>query len=143
MTAVKSMQCPSCGSHYTQSVKMAYSQAVRTGESGYTTISEFGRSLEPPAPRSTIGAPMGVAFGVACASMLLLPALHKVIPVTWFAGLSSLDAPVVVVSIVFGVVAWFRSVVSAFAHNASVHRGEMNKWARGVVCRRCGRRFRP
>ena len=121
---------------------MAYSQAIRTGESGYTTISEFGRSLEPPAPRSEIGVPTGVAFGVACASMMLLPTLQKVFPFAWLEGLSSFDPPVVVVSIVLGVIAWFRFAVSALVHNDSLHRGEMNKWARGVVCRRCGHRFK-
>ena len=141
MTAAKSMQCPRCRSHYTQSVEMAYAQAIRTGESGYTTISEFGRSLEPPAPRSEIGVPMGVAFGVACASMMLLPTLHKVAPFAWLEGLSPFDAPVVVVSLVLGVIAWFRSSVSALVHNDSVHRREMRKWEKGVVCRRCGKRF--
>lgn len=120
---------------------MAYSQAVRTGESGYTTISEFGRSLEPPAPRSEIGIPMGIALGVACTSMMFLPALHTAVPLAWLQGLSPFDTPVIGVSIVLGLLAGFRSAVSALAHNESVHRGEMRKWGRGVVCRRCGHRF--
>lgn len=136
------MQCPRCRSQYTQSVKIAYSQAIRTGESGYTTISEFGRSLEPPQARSEAGVPLGIAFGIACGSMLLLPAVHTVAPLPWLAGLSPFDTPVVVVSIVLGLLAGFWSGVSALVHNDSVHRGEMRKWERGVVCRRCGFKFR-
>ena len=68
MTFAKSMQCPRCYSRYTQSVEMAYSQSVRTGESGYTSISEFGRSLEPPEARSEVGYPLAVTLAVGIIS---------------------------------------------------------------------------
>ena len=121
---------------------MAYDQAIRTGESGYTTISEFGKSLKPPAPQSEIGVPLATAFGIACVSMILLPGLHMMIPLKWFESLSPFDTPVLVISVVLGLVAGFRSAVSALVHNDSVHRREMRKWERGVVCRRCGFKFR-
>ena len=137
-----SMQCPRCHSGYTQSVEVAYSQAVRTGETGHTTISEFGRSMEPPAPRNTIGGALAATFMVTVISMMSLPALAEFLGIGRFAALSTFDTPVVVTSLVVGLVAGFRSAVSAYIYNVSIHRGEMQHWGRGVICRRCGHRFR-
>ena len=141
MTFAGSMQCPRCRSGYTQSVKMAYSQSVRTGESGYTSISEFGRSLSPPAPRSTVGFPLALAFSVAFVSMMFIPVLGNLLPFAWLEGLGSLDKPVVIISIVLGIVAGLRSAASALIFNESIHRGVMRRWADEVICRRCGHRF--
>jgi DNA-directed RNA polymerase subunit RPC12/RpoP len=141
MTAAKSMQCPRCRSQYTQSVEMAYSQAIRTGESGYTTISEFGRSLEPPAPRSEVGYPLAVTLAVGLISMVSLPALGEQLPFEWSAGMTSFDVPVVIASVLLGLVAGVWSAASAMAYNMSVHSDEIDEWERGVVCRRCGHRF--
>lgn len=121
---------------------MAYSQAIRTGESGYTTISKFGRSLEPPAPRSEIGYPLALTLAVGIVSMASLPALGEQLPFEWFDGMTSFDAPVVVVSILLGLVAGVWSAASAMAYNMTIHSDEMDDWGRGVVCRRCGKRFR-
>ena len=140
MTAAKSMQCPRCRSHYTQSVDMAYSQAIRTGESGYTTISEFGRSLEPPAPRSEVGYPLAVTLALGIVSMVSLPALANELPFEWLEGTTSFDVPVVVASVLLGLVAGVWSADSAMAYNMSIHSDEMDEWERGVVCRRCGQR---
>jgi len=142
MTYAQSMLCPRCKSHNTQSVKTAYWQSIRTGDRGYQSISEFGKSLKPPQARSEIGAFFVVAMMVASAAIILLPALSEVIDVKWLRGISSFDWPVVTVSIALGILAGFRSAVSAAVHNASVHRGEMRSWSRGVICRRCGHRFR-
>ena len=141
MTATKSMQCPRCRSHYTQSVDMAYSQAIRTGESGYTTISEFGRSLEPPEPRSEAAYPLALTLAVGIVSMVSLPALANELPFEWLEGMTSFDVPVVVASVLLGLVAGVWSAASAMAYNMSVHSDEMDEWERGVVCRRCGHRF--
>ena len=141
MTTANSMQCPGCRSHYTQSVGMAYSQAIRTGESGYTTISEFGRSLEPPAPRSEVGYPLAVTLAVGLISMVSLPALGEQLPFEWSAGMTSFDVPVVIASVLLGLVAGVWSAASAMAYNMSVHSDEIDVWERGVVCRRCGHRF--
>ena len=141
MTAAKSMQCPRCRSHYTQSVDMAYSQAIRTGESGYTTISEFGRSLEPPEPRSEAAYPLALTLAVGIVSMVSLPALANELPFEWLEGMTSFDVPVVVASVLLGLVAGVWSAASAMAYNMSVHSDEMDEWERGVVCRRCGHRF--
>lgn len=120
---------------------MAYSQAVRTGDTGYTTISEFGRSLVPPAPRSAIGFPLALMFSVTFIAMMFLPVLFDLLPLDALQGWKSLDKPVVIASVVLGAIAGFRSAVSAVVHNESVHSREMGKWAQGVVCRRCGHRF--
>ena len=141
MTAAKSMRCPRCRSHYTQSVDMAYSQAIRTGESGYTTISEFGRSLEPPEPRSEAAYPLAVTLAVGIVSMVSLPALANELPFEWLEGMTSFDVPVVVASVLLGLVAGVWSADSAMAYNMSIHSDEMDEWERGVVCRRCGHRF--
>jgi len=141
MTYAQSMQCPRCKSRYTQSVKMAYSQSVRTGDSGYQSISEFGKTLEPPPSRSEFGAFFVVAIMVTCATMILLPSLSEVVEIKWLSGISTFDWPVVVASVVLGLIAGARSAIAAAVHNASVHAGEMREWKRGVVCRRCGHRF--
>ncbi len=142
MTYAHSMQCPRCKSGYTQSVEMAYSQSIRTGDTGYRSISEFGKTLEPPTPRSALGAFVVVAVLVTYASLFLLPLLSELTEIKWLSGMSLFDWPVVVVSIVLGLIAGYRSAVSALVHNELVHRGEMRDWARDVICRRCGHRFR-
>jgi len=142
MTVAKSMQCPRCQSRYTQSVEMAYSQSVRTGESGYTTISQFGRSLEPPEPRSEVGYPLAVTLAVGIVSAMSLPELAERLPFESLAGMTPFDTPVVVTSVLLGLVAGVWSAASAMAHNMSIHSDEMDQWARGVVCRQCGHRFR-
>lgn len=121
---------------------MAYSQAIRIGESGYTTISEFGRSLAPPPSRSTIAFPLALAFSVAVVSMVFMPMMANLLPVTWLKGLESFDKPIVIGSLILGAIVGFRLAAEALIHNESVHRGEMDEWARGVVCRRCGQRFK-
>ena len=121
---------------------MAYSQAIRTGESGYTTISEFGRSLEPPASRSEIGYPLALTLVVGIVSMASLPALGEQLPFEWLDGMTSFDTPVVVVSILLGLVAGVWSAASAMAYNMTIHSDEMERWGRWVVCRRCGHRFK-
>lgn len=141
MTYAESMRCPQCKSRQTQTVKTAYSQSVRTDESGYQSISEFGKTLEPPPRRSQLAAFFSVAMLVTSAAMILLPSASELIQVKWLGGLSSFDWPVVVASIVLGLVAGERSAISAGVHNAIVHRGEMREWNRGVVCRRCDHRF--
>ena len=142
MTVAKSMQCPRCYSRYTQSVETAYLQSVRTGESGYTSISEFGRSLEPPEARSEVGYPLAVTLAVGIISAMSLPELAERLPFKSFAEMTPFDTPVVVTSILLGLVAGVWSAGSAMAHNLSVHSDEMDQWARGVVCRRCGHRFK-
>ena len=135
------MQCPRCHSHYTQSVEMAYSQSVRTGESGYTTISEFGKSLAPPMPESELGVPIMMLFFIGAFTMALIPVLGEKLPFEALHGLSSFDIPVVLVSVGLGAIVGFRSALSALVYNRSIYKSQMDNWGREVICRRCGHRF--
>ena len=74
--------------------------------------------------------------------MASLPALGEQLPFKWLDGMTSFDAPVIVVSILLGLVAGVWSAASAMAYNMTIHSDEMDNWGRGVVCRRCGHRFR-
>ena len=139
--AKRSMQCPNCGSHYTQSVSMAYSQSVRTGESGYTTISEFGESLAPPMRESEVGVPLVFLFFVGILGMILLPMLGRLLPFEQLANLSSFDFPVVLISVGLGTYDGFRCALSALIHNRSIYRDKMSSWSEEVICRRCGHRY--
>ena len=104
MTYAQSMQCPQCRSRYTQSVKIAYLQSVRISGNGYQSISEFGKNLEPPPPRSEFGPFFVVAILVTSAAMLLLPSLSELVDIKWLSGVSSFDWPVVVASVVLGLI---------------------------------------
>lgn len=56
MTAAKRRSCPECGSYRAQRTKLAYAQSVRHGDH-YSSVSEFGKQLEPPQPRSSVFVP--------------------------------------------------------------------------------------
>ena len=142
MSGHQSMQCPRCGSYHTQSVKIAYTQAVRTGESGYTTISDFGRSIAPPPPSGAIWIPIGLAAFTAVALMAVLPEIHRLVPLGWLQHLSSFGLPVLIVSILVGILAGLWAGAKLYIPIEISHRDELRRWARGVVCRRCGHRFR-
>ncbi len=137
----KGMQCPRCVSHNTQSAKMGYSQSVRTGYNGTQTISEYGKTLEPPEPLCELGTFFATGVFVTMVSLFLIPNLPVVVDFAWAQGLSVFDWPVIVVSVVIGIVAGLRSAVSASTYNTSIFQPEMQGWERGVVCRRCGHRF--
>ena len=135
------MQCPRCQSHYTQSVEMAYSQSVRTGESGYTTISDFGKSLAPPMRESEFGVPIVLMFFVGILAMILIPILGAKLPFEALQGLSSFDMSVVLISVGLGTFVGFRCALSALVYNRSIYKGQLDRWGREVICRRCGHRF--
>ena len=120
MRAGNSMQCPRCQGHYTQSVKMAYSQSVRTGESGYTTISEFGKSLAPPTRESEIGVPIVLMLFVSILAMILIPILGEKLPFEALHGLYSFDTPVILLSVGLGAIVGLRSALSALVFNRSI-----------------------
>ena len=135
------MQCSRCQSHYTQSVEMAYSQSVRTGESGYTTISEFGKSLAPPMKESELGVPAMLMLFVGVLAMILIPVLGEKLPFQALHGLSSFDIPVILICVGLGTFVGFRSAVSALVYNRSIYKGQLDRWGQEVICRRCGHRF--
>lgn len=135
------MQCPECGSHYTQAVPLAYRQSVRTGHNGHQSISEFGQELEPPQARSEVLVPMIYAVALFGVTFVLLPA-----EITWF----DLGWPQQLLTSTlgrFGIagMAAFSLLVylsaCAIADNLTGHAREMDDWGRTVVCRRCGTQF--
>ena len=135
------MQCPACGSHYTQAVSLAYTQSIRTGYNGTQSISEFGRELEPPPAQSEVLIPLGLAAVMFVATHMFIPIDASWIGIEWVQrfltstwgriGISALAA--------FLVLVW--SSGSAAAHNDTEHAKEMEDWERAVVCRRCGEQF--
>lgn len=142
MSYANSMQCPRCKSQYTQSVETAYSQAVRTSETGYQSISEFGRDLEPPKARSEFGVPLMVAVNVFGLAALTLPDLLAATGISWLMSLKVSSWQNLAASCVIAVLVGVRVATSAFLYNMTEHRTEMQSWRRGVVCRRCGSKFR-
>ena len=137
----ESMQCPKCSSHNTQSVSVAHQQSIRTGYNGYQSISEFGKALEPPPPRSAFLYPLGVAYMVGVFTFLGLAELSALIGKIWPTLASWLYSHPFIASAIVGAVAGLMVSVSAIEFNAGVHKHEMSRWGRGVVCKRCGHRF--
>lgn len=142
MSYANSMQCPKCYSHNTQSVSVAYGQSIRIGETGYRSVSEFGRELEPPQGRSEFGIPLVVAVNVFGLAVLSLPDMLAVTGISWLMGLKISSWLNLVASGAIAILVGVRVASSAFLHNMTKHRTEMRSWRRGVVCRRCGHRFR-
>jgi hypothetical protein len=136
------MQCPECGSHNTQSLEILYAQSVRTGYSGQRTISELGESVAPPTPDSEVLFPFAVGVMVTIVSAFSLPALLSAIPVEWSQGLLPYDIPVVVASVVLGVLVARSMQHLAIQHNRQYFDKDYDSWRRGVLCRRCGHQFR-
>ena len=137
-----SMQCPSCRSHYTQAVSVAYSQSIRTGYNGHQSISEFGRDLEPPPARSEIANPLMVAILVFSLALFTLPNEMGWVNMPWLQTVFSTSWGRVALSATLAISVLFLMSTSAIDYNISVHTGEMSEWEREVICRRCGHRFR-
>ena len=135
------MQCPECGSHYTQAVPLAYRQSIRTGYNGHQSISEFGQELEPPQARSEVLVPMLYAVALFGVTFVLLPA-----EITWF----DLGWPQQLLTSTFGRLGLAGAAAMsllvylsacAIAENLTDHAREMDDWEHTIVCRRCGYRF--
>jgi len=135
------MQCPSCRSHYTQAVSLAYSQSIRTGYNGHQSISEFGRDLEPPPARSELAIPFAVAIFVFAMALFTLPNDLAWPDVAWLQALFSTSWGRVALSGALALAALLLMTASAIGYNISVHSDEMSEWENDVICRRCGERF--
>ena len=141
MSHAQSMQCPSCKSHYTQAVSVAYSQSIRTGYNGHQSISEFGRDLEPPPARSEFAIPFMAAIFVFSAALFTLPSELAWVDWGWLQALFSVFWGRVALSGTLAIATLFLLSASAIAYNISVHSDEMSEWEKDVICRRCGERF--
>lgn len=135
------MQCPGCGSHYTQAVSVAYSQSVRTGYNGYQSISKFGLDLEPPPARSEIAIPLMVSILVFTLALFTLPNEMGWVNMAWLQSMLSTSWGRVALSVMLAIAVLFRMSTSAIGYNISVYSDEMQDWQREVICRRCGERF--
>lgn len=136
-----SMQCPKCGSHNTQSVSVAHQQSIRTGYNGYQSISEFGKTLEPPQPRSAFLYPLGVAYMVSVFTFFGLAEITARLEGSWPTLASWLGSHPFIASGVVGVIAGVLVSLSALGFNTGAHKTQMNRWSRGVICKQCGHRF--
>jgi hypothetical protein len=141
MTSANSMQCPSCRSHYTQAVSVAYSQSIRTGYNGHQSISEFGRDLEPPPARSEFAIPFMVAIFVFSVALFTLPSELGWVDMAWLQALFSTFWGRVALSATLAIAALLLMSASAIGYNISVHSDDMSEWEKDVICRRCGHRF--
>ena len=135
------MQCPECGSNYTQSVPLAYSQSIRTGYNGTQTISEFGQALEPPEPRSEFLVPLLNAIFLFGVVFFFLPTEISWLTPGWvqdaitsFWGRVGISGGLAVAFLIF-------LSGGAIAHNTTAHAADMDEWERTVICRRCGEHF--
>ena len=138
---MKSMQCPECGSHYTQAISLAYSQSIRTGYNGNQSISEFGRGLEPPPPQSEVLIPLGLAAVMFVATFVFFPTDASWIGIDWVQRFLTSSWGRIAISTLAAFLVLVWSSGSAIAHNATEHASEMDDWERAVVCRRCGEQF--
>lgn len=135
------MQCPKCRSHNTQSVSVAHKQSVRTGDNGYQSISEFGRGLEPPPPRSEFAFPLGIAYMIGFLMFFSSSELARKIGV-WLPTIADfINRRPFIFSTCVGLLAGLIVSISAIGFNVSTHRNQMDEWSKGIVCRRCGHRF--
>src|SRR6056297_1545686 len=67
--------CPRCGSNNTQTFEIAYLNSVRDSVSGYVSVSNLGKSIAPPEPRSVVGAALFTGAGLGSGAMLLLSSI--------------------------------------------------------------------
>lgn len=135
------MQCPECGSHYTQAVPLAYRQSIRTGYNGHQSISDFGQSLEPPQARSEVLVPMLYAAALFGAIFVLLPTEITWFDIEWPQLLltSTLGRLAIAVAAAFSLLIYLSAC--AIADNLTDHAEKLDEWERMVVCRRCGEQF--
>ncbi len=91
----RNLSCPECGSNYTQSIAIAYARSVRTSDSGYESISVFGKSIAPPQERDEKVRPTIVACFTAAICLLLLPDLFDRSGIQFLLGLRWFNWPVI------------------------------------------------
>ena len=135
------MQCPECGSHYTQAVPLAYRQSIRTGYNGHQSISEFGQELGPPQARSELLVPMLYAAALFGVTFVLLPTEITWLDLGWPQQLLTSTLGRLGIAGVAAMSLLVYLSACAIADNLTGHAREMNDWERTVVCRRCGAQF--
>ncbi len=133
-------QCPRCGSQSTQSVVVAYENAARSSESGFKSISVHGERIAPPQTRDEKFVPGLVCCAAAAFALWKLPGLLAQTKITALQNLTLVDWPVVVLSCAVGWAAGLLFAMPAILHNVRIE-GEIEKWGRGIICKRCAYRW--
>lgn len=134
-------RCPQCQSHSTQSICLAYKQAVRTGYSGYESVSQFAEEIAPPKPKDDIFGPSIVACATAVIALWQLPAILDRAGVDTLTGLSPFSWPILALSCICG---WIIGAIFAFPairYNAITLPPILREWRKGMICKRCSHRW--
>lgn len=133
----RGFSCPKCGSRYTQSIATAYSRSVRSSNSGYESISAFGRSLAPPKQRDEkIGSTL-VACLTVVVCLALLPKVVGRLDIPLLSDLTVFSWPVILGSCVTGWAAGLIVAYPAIRYNVRDWPREYAQWEAQVVCNRC------
>lgn len=137
----KNMQCPSCGSHSTQAIGLAYSQAVRVGDSGRETVSRFGQALAPPPEKDEKFVPGLVACFVLGISLITLPALLNKTGIPALSNLPTISWKVAVISCIAAWAVGLLIAMPRIRYNVMKLPKLLEEWRSQVICRRCGHRW--
>lgn len=129
--------CPKCGGANTQSITIAYARSVRSSDSGYESVSAFGKSIAPPEQRDEKVGPTLIACLAAAACLVFLPGLFGRFDVAELSDLTLFSWPVVLGSCITGWAAGLIVAYPAIRYNVAVWPGEFAKWEAQMVCNRC------
>ena len=135
------LRCPRCGSRYTQSLSMAYSQAARA--KGEQNLSEFAASIAPPTRKSVpllaISAGLVVAYVVYLAVWIWSSETGR----HWFRFCGWFDHRLVVPAAIAGLCIAYLVGAWAANYNQRNYPVERQAWEGKAVCRRCSKIFEP
>ena len=131
------LSCPECGSNSTQSISIAYARSVRTSDSGYESISAYGKCIAPPQERDEKVRPTFVACVTAAVCLLLLANLLNQSGIHAISNLSTFSWPVILGSCAIGWIVGLLDALPAIRYDVQVWPGLYEEWAEQMVCNRC------
>lgn len=135
------MQCPNCKGHNTQSIAIAYSQSVRTGDTGRQTISEFGQGLAPPMAKDEKLVPGIIACVVLGVCLFTLPDLLNRTGIPALTDLSVVNWKVAAISCLAAWTVGLLVAIPRIRYNVMELPSLLDEWERDAICRRCGHRW--
>ncbi len=135
------MQCPSCRSHSTQTIEVAYAQAVRVGDSGRETVSRFAQSLAPPPERDEKFVPGLVACAVLGVSFITLPEILNRTGIPALSNLPHLSWKIAAMGCTAGWIVGLLIAIPRIRFNVMKLPKLLEQWRNQAVCRRCGHRW--
>lgn len=131
------LSCPECSSNYTQSISIAYARSIRISDSGYESITAYGRSIAPPQERDERVRPTVVACFTATVCLLFLADLFNQSGIPAISNLSTFSWPVILGSCAIGWTAGLLDALPAIRYNVHVWPDLCAKWEDQMVCNRC------